>query len=228
MEEIQACDPGGDLILRLGSETAFQSLRVSAKVISLASPVFNTLLNSNFREGQPASPGSDRSIKLHDDDPEAMALLCQTLHFWGSGLTEISFDLLERFAILCDKYQCANVMQPLGQTWLRKLSYKGQDHDHNMQILHISYVFRDSTAFWRSSNDLAKSIRKNAIDLGFLKEDPVSSHTAQGLDLLPTGVRGKPAAISDLLLFVHGSGKQLLRAPAALLKLPLTKDRSNH
>ena len=45
---ITKIDPNGDLILEVGD----RSLLVSSKVLSIASPVFRTMLGPNFKEGE--------------------------------------------------------------------------------------------------------------------------------------------------------------------------------
>ena len=48
---ITVIDPQGDLVLNIGDI----SLLVSSKVLSVASPVFRTMLGPNFREGEKLS-----------------------------------------------------------------------------------------------------------------------------------------------------------------------------
>ena len=67
-------DPEGDIILVLGDV----GLQVSSKVLSLASPVFKAMFGPHFAEGQgQASSTKIRRVKLHDDDVEAMKILCK-------------------------------------------------------------------------------------------------------------------------------------------------------
>ena len=67
-------DPEGDVILVLGDV----GLQVSSKVLSVASPVFKAMFGPHFAEGQgQASSMKPRRIKLHDDDVEAMKVLCK-------------------------------------------------------------------------------------------------------------------------------------------------------
>jgi hypothetical protein len=63
----------GDVILQLGKVGVGDGVRnvlVSSVVLSLASPVFATMFDGRFSEGQSLSPASPRTVPLSDDDPE--------------------------------------------------------------------------------------------------------------------------------------------------------------
>ena len=66
---------GGDLYLILGAEES--CILVSSKVMSLGSPVFAKMLESNFIEGISNQQGPGKySVTLADDNEAAMVLLC--------------------------------------------------------------------------------------------------------------------------------------------------------
>lgn len=106
-------DPSGDLILVVASpnqtpnETA---IRVSSKVLSLASPVFAVMLGPNFAEGQflltRTSPTDNVPlIPLPDDDSKAMIWFCRALHHkLDVNKEDVDFDMCLKLATLCDKY----------------------------------------------------------------------------------------------------------------------------
>lgn len=78
--QYDAADPEGDLVLLVGSEAT--PIRVSSRVLSLASPVFAAMLGPNFAEAQPLSDNVSRewTVSLPDDDLHAMQRLCRFLH----------------------------------------------------------------------------------------------------------------------------------------------------
>lgn len=86
MVPLEDADQAGDLLLELETDTdgrlTQSSVRVSSKVLSLASPVFAAMLNPKFAEGQAllnATSPDTPSISLPDDDSEAVVWLCKAL-----------------------------------------------------------------------------------------------------------------------------------------------------
>lgn len=110
-------DPNGDLILSIGVEE--MPVRVSSKTLSLASPVLAAMLKPNFAEGQVLSNTKTNevaTIRLPDDDPEAMLWLCKAFHLKQTH-SEVSFPLLEKLAILCDKYDMSLALASWSEVW---------------------------------------------------------------------------------------------------------------
>jgi hypothetical protein len=68
-------------MLQTGGTDTPANLLVSSKVLSLASPVFAALLGPKFLEGDHLRRGVSPIIELHDDDPTAMALICNILKY---------------------------------------------------------------------------------------------------------------------------------------------------
>ena len=98
----------GDVILILENET---KLLVSSTMLVEASPVFNAMFGTNFKEGQNLSPDNPPEISLPDDDPDAMFLLCELLHSpdsWGYWLNYLPTSqvakIIMRLGILAEKY----------------------------------------------------------------------------------------------------------------------------
>jgi len=92
-------DPAGDLILVIGSGKDQESVLVSSRVLSLASPVL-AAVSSRFAEGHSlADPISSEipKISLPEDDPEALTWLCEALHFKKRVTEGMSFSLLKRY-----------------------------------------------------------------------------------------------------------------------------------
>ena len=101
-------DPTGEVIIEVGD----QQLRVSSKVLSLASPVFKPMFNSGFKEGLTSEVTADspRTIPLPDDDFQAFLCLCQIVHMQHNNTKTVDVDIMEKLAWLCDKYQCTNAV----------------------------------------------------------------------------------------------------------------------
>ena len=113
----------GDVILQVieDAETSVH-LRVSSQVLSLASHVFETMFNGRFAEGQDLSSASPKTIQLTDDDPKCMTMLCKLIHLQNSEIpTKLELDALIDFALLCDKYDCADSVRPWSKIWVSHL-----------------------------------------------------------------------------------------------------------
>ncbi|KAJ9615079.1 hypothetical protein H2200_001153 [Cladophialophora chaetospira] len=88
-------------------------IRVSAKVLTLVSPVFNAMLNGDFAEAQLKLNQEDPPVlALPEDDPTAMLSLCLVIHH-SPGIHKLidDYDLLHRIVVLCDKYACVDALR---------------------------------------------------------------------------------------------------------------------
>lgn len=63
-----------------------QELAVSSKILCLASPVFNTMFRSSFKEAVNLMDNKASStpyfLDLPEDDAEAKTVFCKIIHFW--------------------------------------------------------------------------------------------------------------------------------------------------
>ena len=186
---LENVDPTGDITLSLhnsqdGRQTQ-SSIRVSSKVLSLASPVFAAMLSPNFAEGQ--GLGNTNSpeipaINLHDDNAEAMLWLCKTLHFKQDLNVAIDFSLLKELAILCDKYELTSVLYSWSHAWFQHWPGSLHGNDKQAEMLWISYALGNEKCFWRTSRDIMQS--STTEELAALKNNPLSL-------MLPDGVLGR-------------------------------------
>lgn len=102
-------DPKGDVIL----QTVTTNIRVSSKVLSLASPV----LDGMFSKKRKVLISSDP-----EDDVETLTLLCRFLHHRldpEEVRTPVSMEHLVEFAKLGAKYRCIPAVKAQGRQWLR-------------------------------------------------------------------------------------------------------------
>lgn len=115
----------GDVFFMLDPETR---TRVSSALLSCASPVFTTMLNGNFKEGQiPKSAENPAEIAIQDDDHEAFIFLCNLLHFRHNATRvldnqepTILAEKLVRLAIAVDKYDCVDAFRLIGEGLLSR------------------------------------------------------------------------------------------------------------
>lgn len=144
-------DPEGDIFLHLAraSDDSEDLVRVSSRVLCLASPVFRTILgpNSNFQEAQTLRDNTDtpNMIRLLDDDASAMLMLLKVVHLPTHLLPrQITLDVFYEIAIVCDKYDMARVMVSWAMAWI-----SATESVDDAQWLAIAWVFRDRPLFNR-------------------------------------------------------------------------------
>ena len=178
-------DPNGDVVLRYAKlEPATSvSLRVSSKVLRLASAVFVRMLSPSFKEGQKLLQDERVVIELEDDDPLLMELIMNILHYQAdSGEHTIDAEKLARLATHCDKYDCTGALSPWAAIWFAKLEEeKPPCPQYGFQLL-AAYLFNDSSHFLKISK-AATSELKPSSPLRWLQEDILA--------LLPESVSSK-------------------------------------
>lgn len=169
---LDTVDSEGDVLLRTGP----RHLLVAAKVLVLASPVFRAMLEpGRFREGQSQpSPGKPLILELHDDNPEAMTLLCHLLHFTDMA-TPRDTKLLSALADVCDKYQCTSAASFHVASWMARLDPPGTDISAITDGLWVAYAFNFAAEFTQIAGMLAAALTETeARNLSFHERLPES------------------------------------------------------
>lgn len=140
-------DPEGDMVLHLSSNPLdpAQVVRVSSKVLTLASPVFKAMLgpNSNFQEAQALRDENNKSpvIHLQGDNLKALVMVLQVAHLSVPMMPrKMAIDEFYELAIVCDKYDMAKVLVPWANLWVCPEEYECDDAD--LRWLVIAWVFR--------------------------------------------------------------------------------------
>lgn len=175
-------DSYGDIILLVGSG-ADCSLRVSSKVLSIASSVFAAMLRPNFLEGGERSETNPKSIALPEDDPEAVTWVCHAIHFQDDIEEEISLELIEKIAVFCDKYNCSRALASWSTVWLKRFQLEAIVPEYCLKfayerLVFVSYAFNNQYAFWLSTKGLVQHGQA-----GYTTGLP--AHIMQGLATLP-------------------------------------------
>ena len=183
-------DPDGDLLLKLGSGDEVTLIRVHSKVLSLVSPVFAAMLSPRFAEGQAledskAMVDSTTTIDLPDDDPTAMSLLCQILHYKEDAAQQAFHppDILIGLVVICDKYNMSRALGPWSHVWMDPCHR--EDQFDTFQIAEISYGLAHHESFWKSTQDILRHSRIASLDIEYgllpdkvIGEPPVSITTS--------------------------------------------------
>ena len=140
------------------------SIRASSKVLRLASRVFDKMLGPHFAEGQSLlgegspekSATSPTEVTLPDDDPEAMVLFCDIIHFKRHATPDISLPLLKRMASLSDKYDSSLALSSESDVWLSNFTCSKEGESCFLIMLWISYAMGNHRAFSRISREMIR------------------------------------------------------------------------
>lgn len=133
--------PLGDVTLQLGRAppsvegwpegmerpiTGACTVLASTTQLSAASPVFRAMFTPNtWLESNP----STRIVPLPDDHPAAMLLLVQIAHLrFLSVRDNLSRFMLYQLAVICDKYDCLELVAPWLQRWVDNHQFGGVYH----------------------------------------------------------------------------------------------------
>ena len=146
-------DPDGDVYLICEQ----LEIRVSSRVLSLASKVFNAMFQTGFQEGLELAKNETCRIPLPEDDSESMHVICLLLHHRH---TEIEYDVDAEFfreiAILADKYTCISPLHYWADAMLRELG----DEPGNSAYDNASLIM---AAYYLDSPPHFKNISKNMV-----------------------------------------------------------------
>ena len=130
-----------------------ESIRASSQVLSLASPVFAKMLE---RGPFGNSAVSTTEITLPEDDPEAMTLFCDTIHFKKHATPDIALALLAKMASLSDKYGSSVALSAASEVWLSNFQGLKEGEGCFAKMLWISYALGNHRAFSRISTKMIR------------------------------------------------------------------------
>ena len=174
-------DPSGDVILVVGERIAHDAtlrIQVSSHVLSLVSTVFKAMFSSRYHEGAMlnAAAGQPVTISLPEDRPEAVSLACRMFHYQlDDDVESPTYKLLDKFAMFCDKYDCAYAAQPSIRFWIQPFyNCGGVTGFHDLLV--VSYMLDNPIFFGRVTQDLVSRYTGNFMDF-------VSQH---GRNILPS------------------------------------------
>jgi hypothetical protein len=143
----------GDIILAVGLEKT--EIQVTSDFLKNISPVFKAMLEAPMREGEALrnrAPDSPVTIALPGDCPWAMNHLLRILY--GSKSPSLEFRTFYNVAILADKYDMVERLQPYGALWLRFLPGQTEHMAVAWHRLIIAYLLDDVYAFYWASKVL--------------------------------------------------------------------------
>lgn len=153
-------DPRGDVVLRVGrNDTPPRTFLVNSHVLSLASPVFAAMFDGRFAEGHGLSATTPPEVPLPDDDPAATEKLLNIVHMHIDRLDErIDHIDLANFAIVCNKYDCVDIVRMHSRSWVAELS-KDYNHTQFAKLVFTTYLLDLPLEFYQATRTLLLNIR---------------------------------------------------------------------
>ncbi len=139
-------DPAGDLRLLVKHNDRDKNFQVSSKAMSLASPVWRTMLDPSgpFREAKP----DNGEIAFPEDDAEALLTVLLAAHLRQQEVpqTSVGYKQLLEICVVCDKYDCIQLMRPWISKWEASLA-NFADKDTYEEWLFIAWTTGDDATF---------------------------------------------------------------------------------
>ncbi|RDW58955.1 uncharacterized protein DSM5745_11161 [Aspergillus mulundensis] len=145
-------DPDGDILVTCGINT----YRVSAKVLSAASPVFLAMFKPGSKEGSALRKQGSLTIDLLEDDPEVFRIFCNVAYHRANRLPRNpNPDLLRRLAVFIDKYRCCETFVFHGQIWLQQ-PINNPSAEELWMLLQLAYALRLPARFYHITSALVQ------------------------------------------------------------------------
>jgi hypothetical protein len=122
---------------------------VSSRHLALASLVFRTMFDGNFKERISPECGSLTRVPLPDDNFDAMLLLLAIVHGRTRAVPRIiDKDLFVDIAVLIDKYGMDECTQVFTDMWFRDLWYQPKEAaPHLIDWIFLCLVFKHASEF---------------------------------------------------------------------------------
>ena len=114
-------DPNGDVDLVIGLDSKLRTFRISSAAMLGASPVWRTMLTTGFKESHtPLDP-----ITFPEDDVLSFFVLLLATHLRFPEIPrQVGLKQFEDICVLCDKYDCIVILQPLIESWKTDLKFR--------------------------------------------------------------------------------------------------------
>jgi hypothetical protein len=203
-------DDEGDLIVIVRDADRVKSRRflASSKILSIASPVFATMLDPNFKEGHQLetwkqdATATRPTIHLEEDDVDAMDFIMSNIHFKPDRIRDISTaSAITDIAIQSDKYDCNAALTPWIRLWCHPdrfpIDTQSKVRDMGFGLL-AAYLFKSSGFLAMSGSyvkDLPPQFDKHWSDYKCLSRLP---KTVQGIVLSSLPPMTPRKAASDM------------------------------
>ncbi|KAF5635722.1 hypothetical protein F52700_5033 [Fusarium sp. NRRL 52700] len=142
----------GDLKALMASDEKGHSveirLRVSSAHLILSSPVFKAMLDGPFSEGT-RNKDNLFEVKAFEWNAEALVIVLDIIHGHHRSLPQkVELDILIEIAILCDYYQCEEIVETFAERWITAFGEdKPYEEKATMNWMFIAWVFQKGDLF---------------------------------------------------------------------------------
>ncbi|KAJ4141788.1 hypothetical protein NW768_001006 [Fusarium equiseti] len=123
-------------------------LLVSSTHLTLSSPVFKAMLDGSFSESK-RNEDNLFELKTFEWNAEALVILLDIIHGHHRSLPKtVTLDTLIEVAMLCDYYQCEEIVEVFADRWITALSEdKPYEEQATMDWMFIAWVFQKDMLF---------------------------------------------------------------------------------
>jgi hypothetical protein len=193
---------------------------VSSDAMVLASHVWKKFLFPPWEEGGSVSL-AQKEIDCSEDDPVALLILLNIAHLQFRSIpATLSYEDLYNVAILCDQYDCIQLVQPWLEKWLQDETMRSLKEGTGW--LFIAWVFGRDAVFETLAAHMVEEVQTNAEGQCLDKSgNPIPSN------YMPPGILGKctphPVSILTLTPFLENILKIRLATIRKLLDSPYSQ-----
>jgi hypothetical protein len=123
-------------------------LRVSSAHLILSSPVFRAMLDGPFSEGI-RSKDNLFEVKAFEWSAEALVIVLDIIHGHHRSLPQkVELAILIEIAMLCDYYQCEEIVETFAKQWITALEEdKPYEEKATMNWMFVAWVFQREDLF---------------------------------------------------------------------------------
>ena len=150
-------DPEGDLILIVDDpdQDVLIYIRVSSKILTLASDVFAAMLGPVWSVTQDSGvtiSQAPREVIVKDDNAAGMLWICEVLHYRNNS-NDFGTALLESIAVISDKYNFSRALAPTLKMGLKlhRITLYAMSDVQLAQVVFVAEIISDTDLFWESS-----------------------------------------------------------------------------
>ncbi|CAG7559026.1 unnamed protein product [Fusarium equiseti] len=123
-------------------------LRVSSAHLKLSCPFFKAMLDGPFSEGI-RNKDNIFEVKTFEWNAEALVILLDIIHGHHRSLPKkVELDIFIEIAMLCDYYQCEEIVEVFADRWIAALEEdKPYEEQATMNWMFIAWVFQKEQLF---------------------------------------------------------------------------------
>lgn len=119
------------MLVRLRTKDDEYRYLVSSHTLSIASKIWKKITNPAGFKSLETESWNEVTVKvmhLEDDDWKALEIIFNVIHLQIDRIpSKVSFDLLRKIAVVCDKYECGKVLRPWSGIWMKEFYAKATE-----------------------------------------------------------------------------------------------------